>query len=197
MKYTVIFLILTIFFSQVTLFLFQNQSPWNKDKLNADLEDRQIETNEQTIEYIRENLELGIVLDYVNLQNLVTLFIFLVTTIACMFACAHTFIDKLFFKKFYQEPDWRPALRRGIVVSLCIISLVTLRLIAGLTYFIAIPLIALFVIIEYLMTQKNRVVQEESQTGAEPEKGKSKEDKDKDKEFKSDLTTKSFRSILL
>jgi len=152
MKYTWIFLILAFFFAYISSFLIRTQTPWNKGKLNEELAGEGIVSNEKAIDYIDETIELGLVWDYINIRSFLLLSITIGLVISCAFGSVHSFIDKLFFKKFYEEADWKLAFRRGSEISLLIFSLVILRLMAGLTIFTVIPVFLLFIIIEYYLT---------------------------------------------
>jgi|GEM_PF-2114136 len=152
MKYTWIFLILAFFFAYISSFLVRTQSPWDKEKLNADFEAAEIETNDQAMEFVKENLELGLIFDYLNLQKFLLVSVFIGLTISCGFSSIHVLIDKLLFRKFYEDPNWKAGLRRGGAISLALFLLVVLRLMAGLTLFTAIPLILLVGVVEYALT---------------------------------------------
>lgn len=145
-------MVLGFFFIYVSSFLIRTQTPWDKEGLNTELEAQEIESNEETIEYINETIELGLIWDYINLKSFVIVSLSIGLAVGCIFASIHTFIDKLFFKKFYEETEWLIAFRRGIELSLILLSFVILRLMSGLTIFTAIPIVFIIILIEYYIT---------------------------------------------
>ena len=62
----------------------------------------------------------------------------------------HMLIEKLFYKKFYEEPKVWPALRRGIILFLVIGGILFFRLIGGLMWQNAILIIILGIVLELL-----------------------------------------------
>lgn len=158
MKYTWIFLVLVLVFAYISNFSVRNISPWDKDKLNEDFVEAGIETNQEAQDYVQENLELGLIFDYINTQNFLLMIVSLTLTLSFGVAVVHNIIDKLFYKKFYEEPNWQVSIRRGAEVGLLMIALIFLKLIAGLTVFTAIPVVFLFGVVEYYCIQRGRVV---------------------------------------
>jgi len=63
----------------------------------------------------------------------------------------HMLIDKLFYKKFYEEPKTWPALRRGLLVYIILLSLVLFRLIGVLSILNALSILVMGVIAEVLL----------------------------------------------
>lgn len=65
------------------------------------------------------------VLDVKNLIVFTSLFI---AAFSSIFSVFHQIIDKLFFKKFYEKPDFLKALRRGILLGIILMANVWLKL---------------------------------------------------------------------
>jgi len=59
-------------------------------------------------------------------------------------------IDKLFYKKFYEEPLLWPALRRGLLLYFAFAGLVSFRLLGGLNWSNAFLILFLVVVLEIL-----------------------------------------------
>lgn len=157
MKYTWIFLVLALFSFYIANFLYRNQSPWNKVKINQELATESVKTNTDAIRHIQDIQDVGLIWDYINLRSFLLLFVFVDAGVACAFGSVHSFADKLFFKKFYEEPDWKIALRRGLEVAIFLNLLVVLRLSASLSVFTAVPLFLVTCGIEYIITGKTTV----------------------------------------
>lgn len=161
MKHTVIFLILTIFFLQVSFFLLNNHTPWDKEKLNRDLQSSHIETNTQTIKFISDSMDRGEILFYLNTSNFIVFIFFFSLMIIAAITSMHTFLDKLFFKKFYEEPDWKLGIRRGVIFSITVVMIILLRLLAFASIFTVVPLILLSILGEYVFTSRMRMLHED------------------------------------
>ncbi len=145
---------MSLFLGYTTNFLFKAQTPFDKASLNAELKKENITTNQATIDFIEENIELGTITHYINLKNFVVFLVTFDLFIICAFGFIHTLIDKVFIKKYYEGPDWQIALRRGMIIAIALDSLVLLRLFAGLTWFTFIPIVLLSILIEYYLTAR-------------------------------------------
>lgn len=154
MRYTWIFLFLTLIFGYISNYLIISQSPWDKQKLSQDLELEEIVTNDSAVNYIEETIDLGLVWDYIDLQSLAIVSAFVFLTGVFGFSTVHTFIDKLFFKKFFEMANWKNALRRGILLFLLIYVLIIFRLIGTLIWYVVLPLVVLFIAVEYSITMQ-------------------------------------------
>lgn len=62
----------------------------------------------------------------------------------------HMLVDKLFYKKFYEEPKVWPALRRGVILFLVIFGILFFRLIGGLMLQNAALIVILGIVLELL-----------------------------------------------
>jgi hypothetical protein len=156
MKYTWIFLVLALFSLYIGNFLYRNQSPWNKGKINQELVAEDIKTNSEAIRYITDMQDLGLVWDYINIRSFLLLFFFIDAGIVCGFASFHTLFDKLFFKKFYEEANWHVALRRGAELATLGSLFIVLRLSASFSIFTAIPLLLIVVGAEYIISGRSK-----------------------------------------
>ena len=65
----------------------------------------------------------------------------------------HMLIEKLFYKKFYEEPRIWPALRRGIILYLVIVGIIFFRIIGGLMWQNAALIIILGIVLELLFVK--------------------------------------------
>ncbi len=156
MKYVSVLALISLFLAYLSFFLIANQSPFDKDKLNSKLNELNIETNTQTVQYLDEVYQLGILMDYLNTKIFIAtisiISLFIVFTVATL----HAFVDKLFFKKFYQKPDLSAAFQRGIEVALLLSVILFLRLMAGINIVIVGALMLLTILIDYLIISYKR-----------------------------------------
>lgn len=165
MRYIWTLIIVCVFLTYVTIFLYRSQSPINVDALRADFAKDNVETQDQAISYFQSSMELGIGAKYINTRNFLTFILFADSAVFSFVALVNITLDKLVFKKFYQEPDLKSALRRGILVVSCLDLLLLFKLYFGIDPFILIPVVVLFVIIEYVFTAATRrkdIVQKEN-----------------------------------
>jgi len=102
---------------------------------------------------IDQMIEYGLVLPIIDtkIMGIVCLlgFVFVVSLIGGL----HMLVDKLFYKKFYEDPRAWPALRRGILIFLIFLGLVFFRLIGGLNLTNAFLIIFLCLILEIVAIQ--------------------------------------------
>jgi hypothetical protein len=102
---------------------------------------------------IDQMIEYGLVLPIIDTKiiGIISLlgFIFIVSLISGL----HMLVDKLFYKKFYEEPRTWPALRRGVLIFLMSFGLVFFRLIGGLNFANAFLVIFLCLILEIVAIQ--------------------------------------------
>ncbi len=161
MRFTWVFLILALLFGYLTNYIWHTQTPFQKDRLTQDFLIEEIVTNEQAILFIQENVELGTIYHYLNIKNLIVLFVFASLSLGSFIIFTHTLIDKLFFKKYYEEANMKIALRRAVMLIALVGILAVLRLIAGLTWFTFIPLFCLFCLIEYFFVSSDVPEREE------------------------------------
>ncbi|MBD3279902.1 hypothetical protein GF389_00040 [Candidatus Dojkabacteria bacterium] len=152
MRTAAIFALLTVFFGFVSFFLLDNQSPLDTEALMADLDSEGINTQAGTIAYIEESIELGTLPEYVDYQNLLLVGVFFSGAVFSLLSSVQILIDKLFFKKFYENPRYPVAYRRAGLVIAGIDSLVLLRIFLGFDLIIAGTIIVLLMIIEGFLT---------------------------------------------
>ena len=133
MRRALIFLLIGLFFALLLAYLLSNLSVWNTDELLKILERLDIKSNKSFELFIEESKSAGIIFDYLNLRNIIVIFLIWSATFVCLFSSSHMFIDKLFKRKIKEEPDYVTAIRRGIFIILMINFLIILRLFLGAT----------------------------------------------------------------
>ncbi len=96
-------------------FSLNNLSPFNWEKLKADKLTTANTTQTQVQVQITELYERGELTAYLRSDVVTLLLTGVFTLVAGLIAAAHTALDKLFFRKFFQSPNMPMALRRGIL----------------------------------------------------------------------------------
>ncbi|MFQ5492962.1 MAG: hypothetical protein ACE5DX_02260 [Candidatus Dojkabacteria bacterium] len=149
MRNTILIVVTTFFFTALFLHVFNNVSPWNTDAVQLAIERYGLETQDNFTEFVDQAMEFGLIWSLIDIKNLLLLLALLGGAVVSGFAVLHLIIDKLFVKKFYEKPNVSVAFRRGVLVYLVIVSLILLRLIAGLFWYNALAVLILAVSIEY------------------------------------------------
>lgn len=153
MRHLWILVVLAFVFGYIAQYLYVSQSPWDKEKLIADFAQEEIEAQEDAINYLEEAIDLGLVTKYINFVNLTLLVVFGGLSLGCVIVFFHMLIDKLFFKKFFQDPDMRTAIRRSGLIIVFLILLIILRLFALLDIYTALIFFGVIVFIEYSLSK--------------------------------------------
>ncbi len=158
MKQVILTAATTIFF----IFLFwtttQTLTPWNLEEVEKAKIQFSLETSEQFEEFVDDSIHLGLITQLLNMNNIVIWLVLLGAAVLSGFMSVHLFVDKLFFKRFFEQPDLWLAARRGVIMYLALVALVILRLIAALFWYNALSVVLLAFLIELGITSflKNR-----------------------------------------
>jgi hypothetical protein len=155
MKFIAIFFGVTLLGIMLLVYAFNFMSLINWDKVD---EHYHVDKN-TTQSYLEGELELvyesGLILDYLNVRALVIFIVGMYITVLGAITFIHTGIDKLFMKKFYQEPELKVAIRRGALWG-AYLPIILLFLLfnfdtAGLLIMITLVFVFIEVIASFLM----------------------------------------------
>ncbi len=135
MKKVLISLTIGVFSIVLFLYLVDTLSPWNEVILREYIEKFSIDSGTEFNEFIDDSINAGIIFDYLNLKNVFILFGFGFTAAVSFLASLHMFVDKLFFKKFYEDPNTTTAIRRSIWVPLLFSIITVVRLVTAFNLF--------------------------------------------------------------
>ena len=127
--------------------------------------------------FLNESFQLAEGDQYINATNLALVIIFASASIISFVASIHSIIDKLFFKKFYENPNYFVAIRRGLIFDLMFVSVIVLRLLGLLELVTAISAIFLLVLIELTFTSYSRKTKKSSPVESKKEDQGNKENK--------------------
>lgn len=195
MKHVLLTLATTIFF----VFLFwtttKSLSPWNLDEVEKAKQQFSLETAEQFDAFVEDSIDLGLITQLLNLNNIAIWLVLLGAAVVSGFMSVHLFIDKLFYKRFFEPPDLWLALRRGVILYLGLLALIILRLIAALFWYNALSVVLLAFLIELGITSflKNRNVGRANETYVHRERDSEKEKITKNTGFLSSLRMQKAR----
>ncbi len=129
MKIGLIFLVIGIFLSAVLAYQLQNFSPFNTEKIQDLIVSENITSDDKDKidDLIREKVVSLSVFEYLNDSSYIV-FVLLNIVIILFFSSSHIFIDKLFFKNFFESPNYFRAIRRGILLSITLSLVIYIRL---------------------------------------------------------------------
>lgn len=156
MKNAAIFIMLSVFFGFLVVFLVGEQNPINTEKLSADLAEEGISTQSETIEYVKESIELGVLAEYVDFSTLGVVGVVFSAFVFCFSASILTFIDKFFFRKFYEQPDYKTIVRRSVFLVLVIDGIILLKIFLGFDPVINIVYVLIFIVVEWFLSQQSK-----------------------------------------
>lgn len=150
MKNSLVIFLIGVFVALVFLYALNNLSPWDLDQIKQVAGIYGVRDDAGFIESFNKFLNAGLIFRMLNYRNVVILGGLVSSSFVLLFASVHLTIDKLFFKKFYEEPKIFPAFRRGILIVLVCAGLVFLRLIGGFIWYNVVAVVGLIVAIELL-----------------------------------------------
>lgn len=150
MRYSLYSLIIFIVFLGILYYIVTSLSPWNEQAVNQAVERFGLLTGSEFQEFVKEGIANGSIFYLLNLKNLIAIGIVLLVVIVSGFSAIHLFFDKLFFKKFYENPSIFNPVRRGTILSLLIEGLIVLRLSGSFEIYIVAGCIVLAILIEVL-----------------------------------------------
>ena len=132
MKKIFIALIISIFISILFLYLANSLSPWNREVLNSYIDKYSITSGFEFNEFVSNSISSGIIFDYLDLKNILIIALFITVAFTSILSTIHLIIDKLFFKKFYEQPNHTLAIRRSFWIPFGLILYNLLRLFGGI-----------------------------------------------------------------
>ncbi|KXK26901.1 MAG: hypothetical protein TR69_WS6001000924 [candidate division WS6 bacterium OLB20] len=146
-----------IIFLLLLLYVVNTQSPWDLQQVDGVLERYSITTNEEFSAFIDDSVRLGQIWTLIDEKNLSVMLLMLGGGVICIVAGVHMVLDKLFVKRFYEKPDMRYAVRRGVLLYLFLVGLLLLKFIGGLLWYNALAILVLVIAVEYAFSSGNRV----------------------------------------
>lgn len=150
MRQTVIIFIAAVLFLLLFGYITQNLSPWNQTEVKSAILNYNLKSDDEFNLFIQDALNYGQISRFLDARNILIWVIVLGVSVVLAFAAVHLFLDKLFFRKFYEKPSMLYAVRRGIIFYLFLVGLIALRFISGLFWYNALALAVLGVALEYL-----------------------------------------------
>lgn len=148
MKYVLVSFFLSVVLVIIGFYITSSLSPFVDESVLGYAETQNLLTDNEVISNIDEMIDKGIIFRMLNWKNLSVFFLVFGGAFTALFSSVHIFIDKLFFKRLNESPNFFAAIRRGLLICFVAIGLFFLRLILNLYWYNAIALILLAVFIE-------------------------------------------------
>jgi len=148
MRRIIVALFLCLLLIGVGIYISVNTSPLNYDSVIKVAQTDNILTNENFINNFNNYINNGFIWDFINVRNFLSWLSVWSLGFVCLFCFFHLLIDKLFFKKFYEEPNIFNAVRRGLFLGLTLVGIVFLRFINGLVWYNVLSIVILFICME-------------------------------------------------
>lgn len=119
---------ISILLSGLFVYLLDNISPISEEGYERIEQEFQINTQSSLVEFIPEVRRAGILFEILNIGNLSAMLIVSFLTLISSFMTIHLFVDKMFFKEFYKNPDIGIGFRRSVIFGLWGIGAILIRL---------------------------------------------------------------------
>lgn len=123
-------------------------SPWDNAAVETVVEQYDLLTGLEFEELLEEILDLGLIWQIVSVRNLLVWLVLLGLVVISVVVSVHTFIDKFFMKRWFEKADLKVALRRGVLLYIVLVSMIALRLLAGLIWYNVVGVIVLVLSVE-------------------------------------------------
>lgn len=129
----------------------QVANPLDQDKVEELIALRGYTNRNEVYREIASLVGQGIIWDYLSFGSLLPVVLLGLASVGSLFISLHLLIDKLFFKEFYRPPNLAIAIRRAVLVTVALASILTLRFlgIQGVSLLAPLPLA---IVVEWLIS---------------------------------------------
>lgn len=151
MKYAAIGFVVGVFLLGLTLYLATTiVNPINEEQVNQIVDFKQLEEPEQFYPEVVSLVKRGVISDYIVVNRFILVVGVGIAGIAALFLSLHLFIDKLFFKEFYKDPNYFTAGRRAIFLGLTLAGFIGFRLL-GIDFVSSLLILVLWMLVEGIL----------------------------------------------
>jgi hypothetical protein len=158
MRRVIIALFLSFLFIGIGLYISSNTSPFNLDIVKQVAQTDNLLTDQAFNLKFGDYLSNGFIWDMLDIRQFNSWVVVWSLGAISLFSFFHLLIDKLFFRKFYEEPSIFDAVRRGLLIVIIFIGAIYLRLIDGLVWYnvASIALLSICLEIFYLNLRRKK-----------------------------------------
>lgn len=125
-------------------------NPFDESAAAILISSQSIKSSVEFIELVKELTAKGLIFDYLNIKNVLIITATGASALICLFFAFHLTIDKLFVKKFYEQPSIFTAARRSVLFALAVVGSIASRVYGGEWYY-ALVWTGLMLVIELLL----------------------------------------------
>ncbi len=154
MKNALIFTILGGFFTLILIYILKEFSPFDANKINELITSNAINPGDwdKLNEVIRGIVDKGLIFQYLTNVTYLAFGVFLAAILSFCTAL-HLFLDKLFFKSYYDAPSLYNSIRRAVLITAVIGLVIYMRLsVIESSVIILVPVSALIIEIIFIST---------------------------------------------
>jgi hypothetical protein len=152
MRRAFIALFLGLIFGLSAFYFLSNSSPFDLDKVKEVGKYYQIQEDADFASKLDYFISNGLIWQVLDKKTFFTALFLGGATISSILAALHLFLDKLFFRKFHEEPRLVPAIRRSLLPVIFIAGMVYFRLLNAFIWYNVLLLFILLTGIEVLVT---------------------------------------------
>lgn len=134
----------------LTAYLLTILNPFDEAAAATLISSQSIKSSTEFIELVKELTAKGLIFDYLNIKNILIIAATGLSSLICLFFTLHLIVDKLFIKKFYEQPSIFTAARRAVLFALAIAGSIVSRVYGGEWYY-ALVWAGLMLVIELLL----------------------------------------------
>lgn len=149
MRKLLISLVLAVFLIVISVYLLRTLNPFDTEATREIISAEKIRTVTDFSFLVQELMSKGLIWDYINLRNFLLVTGSISAAYISLFTFIHLILDKLFFRKFYQQASLSMALRRGVLSALAIVGALVTQM-YGFELYVAGLWVLLLLIIEVL-----------------------------------------------
>lgn len=153
MKKIIITVFISMFLCGLFIYLVNNLAVFDQDEIDYFREKYNLLTSEEFEKFFMDLKNAGLLFQIVKTKNFVSITIVAFMLLVTSFSVIHMFIDKLFFKRFYEDPNILKAFRRGIFFAAFIIIILLLKIFSVLDPLVFVGILILIVGLEFVITK--------------------------------------------
>lgn len=170
MRYMFVTFIISLFMFGIVIYLLDSMPVINQTEVEFLSKEYGVNTNTKFLEVFNDLQDRGLILNILIQKNFWTMDGAIFLFVASSFATIHLFIDKLFFRKFYEQPNLREALVRGVLIAVMLDAVILSRVFGLFSWLNVAFLVFIYLIGEYFYFQMKHPPEEElNGVGEKPE----------------------------
>jgi hypothetical protein len=152
MKRIAITFAIFIFLVGTGIYITAYQNPFKLDAIKQLATNQNIYTDNEVVNQIPSYIHNGLVWDILDMPKFFAWVAIISLAVGTFVTFLHLLIDKLFFRRFFENPHLFPAIRRGAWCSLIIVGIIFLRLVDGFYWYNISSIVFLFICLEILIS---------------------------------------------